>query len=134
VAADVAHAVAGYRFSRVYVDANAVSPQTARQVGAIIEQGGATFVDGGIIGPPARLVRSTRLYLSGPAAQQIASLFKDGPLEVIVFEGGAGAASALKVAFASYTKGTMAGSVAKLRLTFCYLQLVVFLMFRHFKM
>lgn len=94
--------------SRVYVDANAVSPETARKVGAIVEQGGATFVDGGIIGPPARSAGSTRLYLSGPAAQQVALLFKDGPLEVIELEGGAGAASALKVAFASYTKGTAA--------------------------
>src|SRR5713101_7625781 len=107
-AADVARAVAGYRFSRVYVDANAVSPETARKVGAIVEKGGATFVDGGIIGPPARSAGSTRMYLSGPAAQQVAALFKDGPLEVIVLEGGAGAASALKVAFASYTKGTAA--------------------------
>ena len=107
-AADVAHAVAGYRFCGVYVDANAVSPERARKVGAIVEQSGATFVDGGIIGPPARLAGSTRLYLSGPTAQQVATLFQAGPLDVIVLEGGAGTASALKVAFASYTKGTMA--------------------------
>ena len=107
-AADVARAVAGYGFSRVYVDANAVSPETARKVAAVVEQSRATFVDGGIIGPPARSAGSTRMYLSGPAARQVAPLFKDGPLEVIVLEGGAGAASALKVAFASYTKGTMA--------------------------
>jgi 3-hydroxyisobutyrate dehydrogenase-like beta-hydroxyacid dehydrogenase len=108
VATDVARAVAGSRFSRIYVDANAVSPETARRVGALVEQSGATFVDGGIIGPPARSAGSTRMYLSGPAARQVAPLFKDGPLEVIVLEGGAGAASALKVAFAAYTKGTMA--------------------------
>src|SRR6266850_3931885 len=108
VAADVVRAVAGYRFSRIYVDANAVSPETARRVGALVEQGGATFVDGGIIGPPARSAGSTRMYLSGPAAPQVALLFKDGPLEVIVLESGAGAVSALKVAFASYTKGTAA--------------------------
>jgi 3-hydroxyisobutyrate dehydrogenase-like beta-hydroxyacid dehydrogenase len=108
VAADVAQAVASCRYSRIYVDANAVSPETARQVGAIVEQGGATFVDGGIIGPPARSPGSTRLYLSGPAAPQVAALFTAGPLEAIVLDGGAGTASALKVAFASYTKGTMA--------------------------
>jgi len=108
VAADVARAVADCKFPRVYVDANAVSPETARKIAAIIEQGGATFVDGGIIGPPARSAGSTRMYLSGPAARQVASLFQDGPLEVIVLEGGAGAASALKVAFAAYTKGTAA--------------------------
>src|SRR5712691_3350591 len=112
VAADVARAVAGYRFSRVYVDANAVSPETARKVEAIIERGGATFVDGGISGPPARAAGSTRLYLSGPTAQQVAPLFKDGLLEVIVLERGAGAASALKVAFAAYTKGTAALLIA----------------------
>jgi 3-hydroxyisobutyrate dehydrogenase-like beta-hydroxyacid dehydrogenase len=54
MAADVARAVANCKFSRIYVDANAVSPETARKIAAIIEQGGATFVDGGIIGPPAR--------------------------------------------------------------------------------
>lgn len=107
-AADVAHAVASYRFSKMYVDANAVSPATARQVGAIVERGGATFVDGSIIGPPARSPGSTRLYLSGPSAQQVVVLFTAGPLEAIVLEAEAGAASALKVAFASYTKGTMA--------------------------
>jgi 3-hydroxyisobutyrate dehydrogenase-like beta-hydroxyacid dehydrogenase len=107
-AADVAHAVASSRFSSIYVDANAVSPATARQVGAIVEKGGATFVDGGIIGPPARSMGSTRLYLSGPSAHQVAVLFTAGPLEAIVLEDGAGTASALKVAFASYTKGTMA--------------------------
>jgi 3-hydroxyisobutyrate dehydrogenase-like beta-hydroxyacid dehydrogenase len=107
-AADVAHAVASGSFSSIYVDANAVSPETARKVGTIVEQGGATFVDGGIIGPPARAAGSTRLYLSGPAAQQVAAVFQAGPLEGIVLEGGAGAASALKVAFAAYTKGTMA--------------------------
>ena len=107
-AAEVAHAVASYRFARVYVDANAVSPEMARRVGAIVEKGGATFVDGGIIGPPARSAGSTRLYLSGPAAQQVAALFTAGPLDVIVLEGGVGTASALKVAFASYTKGTAA--------------------------
>jgi 3-hydroxyisobutyrate dehydrogenase-like beta-hydroxyacid dehydrogenase len=102
-AAAVAHAVASCRFSSIYVDANAVSPETARKVATIVEQGGATFVDGGIIGPPARSIGSTRLYLSGPAAQQVAAVFQAGPLEGMVLEGGAGAASALKVAFAAYT-------------------------------
>jgi 3-hydroxyisobutyrate dehydrogenase-like beta-hydroxyacid dehydrogenase len=84
------------------------APETARQVGAIIESGGATFVDGGIVGPPARSAGSTRLYLAGPSAQQVAALFAAGPLEAIILEGKAGTASALKVAFASYTKGRMA--------------------------
>ena len=51
-ALDVAWAVQG--FGGLFVDANAVSPATAREVSLMVEEGGATYVDGGIIGmPPA---------------------------------------------------------------------------------
>src|SRR6266850_5707818 len=97
-ALDLARAVAAHGFSGIYVDANAVSPGTAREIGGIIEhgkhgeQGGATFVDGGIIGPPARARGTTRLYLSGEQAGRVVSLFEQGPLEAIAVEGGPGAA------------------------------------------
>ena len=48
----VAEEVAALGFRGLFVDANAVSPETARRIGRIVEQRGATFVDGGIIGPP----------------------------------------------------------------------------------
>ena len=38
----------------VYVDCNAVSPQTAARIAAIVAPTGADFVDGGIIGGPPR--------------------------------------------------------------------------------
>ena len=46
----------------VYVDANAVSPATARRVAEAVEAAGAEFVDGGIVGPPPREHGTTRLY------------------------------------------------------------------------
>lgn len=107
-ALDLARVVAAQGFSGVYVDGNAVSPGTARDIGRIIERAGATFVDGGIIGPPARTRGTTRLYLSGEQAGRIARLFAQGPLEAIALDGGPGAASALKMAYAAYTKGTAA--------------------------
>lgn len=107
-AVDLARDVAAQGFSGVYVDGNAVSPGTAREIGRIIEGGGATFVDGGIIGPPSRARGTTRLYLSGPQAGRIARLFTRGPLEAIAIDGAPGAASALKMAYAAYTKGTAA--------------------------
>jgi len=115
-ALDLARAVAAQGFSGIYVDANAVSPATAREIGRVVSkggakgggQGGATFVDGGIIGPPARARGTTRLYLSGEQASRIVRLFEQGPLEAIAVEGGPGAASALKMAYAAYTKGTSA--------------------------
>jgi 3-hydroxyisobutyrate dehydrogenase-like beta-hydroxyacid dehydrogenase len=107
-ALDLARAVAAQGFSGLYVDGNAISPGTAREIGRIMERAGATFVDGGIIGPPARARGTTRLYLSGEEAGRIARLFAQGPLEAIAVDGGPGAASALKMAYAAYTKGTAA--------------------------
>lgn len=107
-ATDLARLVMARSFSGIYVDGNAVSPATGREIGKIVTAGGATFVDGGIIGPPPRARGTTRLYLSGAEASRIAGLFEQGPLEAIAIEGGPGAASALKMAYAAYTKGTSA--------------------------
>lgn len=107
-AIDVAKEVAGLRFAGIFVDGNAVSPATAREIGGIVEKGGATFVDGGIIGPPPVKPGSTRFYVSGTASERIAALLNAGPLQAIVVPGGPGAASAVKMAYASWTKGSAA--------------------------
>ena len=107
-AVDVARAVAARRFAGLYVDANAVSPATARAIGDVVERAGAAFVDGGIVGPPPERSGTTRLYLSGAEAARAAALFARGPLEAIVLDGPPGAASALKMAYAAWTKGSAA--------------------------
>ena len=104
-ALDVAGRVAGSRFAGTYVDANAVSPDTARRLESLF---GARLVDGGIIGPPAHRSGTTRLYLSGPAAAEVAGWFRADPLAVIALDGPVGAASALKMCYAAYTKGSTA--------------------------
>jgi 3-hydroxyisobutyrate dehydrogenase-like beta-hydroxyacid dehydrogenase len=66
----------------LYVDCNAIAPQTARRVGEVIEGAGGRFVDAGIIGPPPTAEsRGTRFYASGAAAQEFARLCEYG-LEV----------------------------------------------------
>ena len=107
-ALDVAHQVAATGFGRLYVDGNAVSPATARKIAEVIEGAGATFIDGGIIGPPPRSPGTTRLYVSGSGAPQVKALFGDTALQVIVLDAPAGAASAVKMCYASWTKGTSA--------------------------
>lgn len=113
-AIDVARSVTG--FGGLFVDANAISPTTARTIGTVIEGGGGTFVDGGIVGPPPRSEGSTRLYLSGPAAPLVLDLFQDTPVDARVVDGPMGAASALKMAYAAWTKGTAAMLLAILAL------------------
>jgi 3-hydroxyisobutyrate dehydrogenase-like beta-hydroxyacid dehydrogenase len=101
-AVDVARSVVGFR--GVYVDANAVSPATAEAVAATVEAGGAAYVDGGIIGPPPREPGTTRLYLSGERAGEVARLVVGSRLEPVVVEAGRFAASATKMTYAAWTK------------------------------
>jgi 3-hydroxyisobutyrate dehydrogenase-like beta-hydroxyacid dehydrogenase len=107
-ALDVARSVAGHRFRGLYVDGNAVAPATSRAIAQTVEAAGATYVDGGIIGPPPDKAGTTRLYLSGPDAEQVRSLFAAGPLEAVVLSGDLTAASAIKMAYAAWTKGSQA--------------------------
>lgn len=81
---------------------------TAREVAAIVENAGAQFVDGGIIGPPAHREGTTRLYLSGAEASTVASAFQGSVLEAVVIDSRPGAASALKMCYAAWTKGSAA--------------------------
>ena len=102
-AAETARSIAG--FDGHFVDANAISPTTAGEVARIISEGGATYSDGGIIGPPPTTAGTTRLYLSGDHAPEVARLFAGARIDARVVEGGgATAASALKMAYAAWTK------------------------------
>ena len=97
----------------VYVDCNAVSPQTAIRIGEIIAPTGVDFVDGGIIGGPPRPGYSPTIYASGPTASQTAVL-RDWGIDWRVIDGPVGAASALKMSYAGITKGTTAIASAML--------------------
>ena len=107
-AVDVATQVAALRFGGTFVDGNAVSPATAREIGGIVEKSGATFVDGGIIGLPPVAPGSTRLYLSGPDAPAVQALFAGTDVDARIAGPGLTAASAVKMAYAAWTKGTAA--------------------------
>jgi len=108
-AQDLAHQVTSLGFNGLYVDANAISPARTRRLGDLIKSSGCQFVDGGIIGGPAwEMGCGTRLYLSGDESERVASCFKNSPLASIVVSDQIGAASALKMTFAAYTKGSSA--------------------------
>ncbi len=107
-AEDVSKEVIDFGFRGVYLDANAISPQRATRIGQTMSEAGVKFVDGGIIGGPAWRPGRTWLYLAGKEAQRVASYFSAGPLETSVIGDSAGKASALKMCYAAYTKGTTA--------------------------
>ncbi|MCJ7661806.1 MAG: DUF1932 domain-containing protein [Anaerolineales bacterium] len=105
---DMADGVLALGFAGLYMDANAISPGRAERIGLAMTAGGAAFVDGGIIGGPVWELKRTWLYLSGEQAQEAAALFSAGPLETAVIGDEIGKASALKMCYAAYTKGTSA--------------------------
>jgi 3-hydroxyisobutyrate dehydrogenase-like beta-hydroxyacid dehydrogenase len=104
----VAEQVLSHPYQGLYLDANAISPQRARHIGAKLEVSGVTFVDGGIVGGPAWEPRQTWLYLSGEQARELADCFSAGPLETAIIGDEIGKASALKMCYAAWTKGSTA--------------------------
>ena len=104
----IARAVRATGATPLYVECNAIAPQTARQIAEIIESAGARFVDAGIIGPPPQPgASSTRFYASGRDAAAFARLGEFG-LDVRVVGDQPGQASAVKMCYAALTKGTTA--------------------------
>jgi L-threonate 2-dehydrogenase len=96
----------------VYVDCNAVSPETAIGIGKIIAASGCAYVDIGIIGgPPRPDGYGPALYACGPQASHLAPLAAHG-LDLRVLDGPIGAASALKMSYAGITKGFTAVGAA----------------------
>jgi 3-hydroxyisobutyrate dehydrogenase-like beta-hydroxyacid dehydrogenase len=90
----------------IFVDANAISPGTA--LGAAAAAGGRC-ADGSIVGSPPSQAGTTRLYLSGAEAGAVAELFAGARIEPRVLPGAdPTAASALKMTYAAWTKGTSA--------------------------
>jgi 3-hydroxyisobutyrate dehydrogenase-like beta-hydroxyacid dehydrogenase len=102
-AVGLAGSVAALRFAGIYVDANAVSPATARAVDECVSAHGARYVDGGIIGGPD----APRLFLAGAAAADVGAEC-GAPVEPVVLDDGRYAASALKMVYAGWTKATTA--------------------------
>jgi len=86
-------------------DCNAIAPDTAHEIAALVSNAGGRFLDGSIIGPPPRGKARTNLYVSGPGAGDLQALA--GPqLRVHVVSDRLGDASALKMCYGALNKGT----------------------------
>jgi 3-hydroxyisobutyrate dehydrogenase-like beta-hydroxyacid dehydrogenase len=107
-AEEIVQSVIETGYKGLYLDANAISPQRAVQIGQILKANSIRFVDGGIIGGPAWKPKETWLYLAGEYADEIAACFANGPLEIRIIGSEIGKASSLKMCYAAYTKGTTA--------------------------
>ena len=108
LARDVATAMRRSGHAPPYADCNAVSPETARMIGTLFEGTGAHFIDAGIIGSAPRAGGPpTRFYVSGETAGLMDVLDGKG-MSVRRVGPEIGRASAVKMCYASITKGTNA--------------------------
>lgn len=104
----VAREVVGYGFRGLYLDANAIAPHRAAGLAEMLEEAGIDLVDGALIGGPAWEAGHTDLFLSGARALRAARLLGNLSLVTRVLGPAPGQASALKMCYAAYTKGTTA--------------------------
>ncbi len=108
-ALDVAQSVADVGFSGMYLDANAVSPTLMNDIAQAVSKGGnVEVVDGSILGLPPTTSGTTTLYLSGSSANEAAGLFAKSLFGTVVLGDEIGKASAMKMAYAGYTKASYA--------------------------
>lgn len=94
----------------IYIDCNAIAPETVKEIGEIIVGAGSRFADAGIIGGPPDPKSATRFYASGADAGEFAELTQFG-LDIRVIGKEIGQASGLKMVYAASTKGNSALSI-----------------------
>ena len=107
VAADFAAAVRDTTHAPLFVDANAISPMTARQVGEIITPTGAPYLDACLIGPARDVRNRCTFYVSGPQAHTFQDTLSKS-LHMHILGDRIGQASAFKMVFSGLNKGLVA--------------------------
>ncbi len=105
----IARQVAESGFRGLYLEANAISPERSARIRGLIENAGAGYVDGAVIGPPALEQGDTRLLLCGRRAGEVADFFRGGSLQLEILERrDTERASALKMCDSAMRKGELA--------------------------
>jgi 3-hydroxyisobutyrate dehydrogenase-like beta-hydroxyacid dehydrogenase len=105
-AADIAATIKESGESAVFVDCNAISPDTTLSIETKMKKVGATMLNVGIIGPPPGRGPLTKFYASGKNVDLISFVDGDGikfqPIGDDITK-----ASAIKMCYAALTKGMM---------------------------
>ena len=105
-ALSLAQAVAGEGYAGPYFDLNGISPETAEAVAACFPPG--AYGDGAVVGLPPGEGKTATLLMSAGAAERLASFGPRFVPQVVPEAAGPYGASALKNAFAAWSKGSSA--------------------------
>jgi 3-hydroxyisobutyrate dehydrogenase-like beta-hydroxyacid dehydrogenase len=103
-AREAAAAIGGQTHKPVFIDCNAIAPDTMREIAELMKGAGARCLDGGIIGPPPRGKAKTNLYISGPGSADLQQIGNE-QLRVTIMSEKLGDASAIKACYSGFNKG-----------------------------
>ena len=99
-------------YQGLFLEANAISPTKLADIQRLLEPHQIQLIDGSVIGGPVwpedQNPARTTLHLSGEFAPTIETLLIHSPLRANVVSGTLGDASALKMVFAAFSKGSAA--------------------------
>jgi 3-hydroxyisobutyrate dehydrogenase-like beta-hydroxyacid dehydrogenase len=104
-ATEAAAAIKSQSKKPIFIDCNAIAPDTMREIDALMKGAGSRCLDGGLIGPPPRGAAKVHLYVSGPGSADIAEI-GNAQLLVHVMSERLGDASAVKICYSAFNKGT----------------------------
>ncbi len=111
-ATEVAQDVAATGYQGQYLDANAIAPSKLAAIDALLSGHSIHLIDGSLIGGPVWPSEAangqTTLHLSGAGSDAISALLTGSPLKTAVLSKQLGDASALKMVFAAFSKGSAA--------------------------
>ncbi len=107
LATQIGKEMAKLKSKPIYVDCNAISPKNTNKINKIIVEAGCDFIDSGIIGPPPRNTNTTKFYVSGLQLNKLKEL-ETKRIKICPIGRDIGRASAMKMCYASLTKGTRA--------------------------
>lgn len=91
----------------LFVDCNALAPQTKHEMHTLLTSAGGRFLDAGIIGPPPRGTGKIHLYVAGSGADAL-DVFAHDTISVRIVSERIGDAAAVKMCYGGITKGTVA--------------------------
>jgi len=104
-AREAAAAIRTQTHKPVFIDCNAVAPDTMREIDQALQAAGSRCLDGGLIGPPPRGTAKVNLYVSGPGAKELEQIGNEQLLVHYVSEKLCDA-SAVKMCYSAFNKGT----------------------------
>ncbi len=106
LAENIATAVKESGESAIFVECNAISPDTTLAIEATLKAAGVAMINAGIVGPPPGKGPMTNIYVSGTDRDLISFIDGDG-IKFMPMEGDITKASAIKMCYAGLTKGMM---------------------------